>query len=716
MKKQIIPTKSIFFPTITIMQKDDALLSNKVRYFKKITVFSILFIISFSGYSQKEFYNWYFGQNAGLSFHTNPPTALTNGAINTTDQTSVISDAQGNLIMYSDGMRVMNKNHTQMPNGNALITNFSHSSLIIKQPGNSNFYYIFTLTYFGYPAGLQYAIADISLDGGLGAVVSKNNTLIAPVCEKLTAVHHANGQDIWIITHKWQTNEFYAFLLSPSGISAPIITSIGPIHSGGSMSGYNAQGQLAASPDGSKIALATYEMGFFGVYNFNRSNGIVSNEIQIPGYLGSWGVQFSPDGTKLYATRWTFSQIYQFDLTAGTATDIANSAVVVGTATSPTPGYTAGFLQLGPDNKIYVAKMGSNYVGVINSPDASGVACNFVDNAIHLSGKICQSGLPNYIATTAPPPIDFSFLPFCYGDSVQITSTNLNNANSYIWNFGDPASGTANTSLEVHPSHLYSSTGNYTVSLITTNGAIIDTIQHTITIYPPFDLNVGPDTTLCTSPLNITAGPGAASYLWSTGQASENILVNISGNYSVLVQDSNGCMAFDTVNVNFSQFPQINLGPDKFLCNVSFLLLEAGSSTDPNLTYQWQDGSSGPSYTVGSAGEYFVSLSNLCGVASDTINIKACPDCIIDLPSAFSPNGDGINDNFRVLGAGFDNMTFIIYDRHGRKVFETSNPSEGWDGTFEGVLQENEVYFYYLSATCINDERLVKQGDLQLVL
>ena len=116
-----------------------------------------LFLCNIS-FSQGEFNNWYFGFNCGITFNTNPPSAVTNGAVHVYNQTSTISDAAGNLIMYSDGQNVYNRNHAQMPNGFNMLTTgtgLSHASIIARKPGSLNLFYIFTIASFGYPDGFK---------------------------------------------------------------------------------------------------------------------------------------------------------------------------------------------------------------------------------------------------------------------------------------------------------------------------------------------------------------------------------------------------------------------------------------------------------------------------------------------------------------------------------------------------------------------------------
>lgn len=596
---------------------------------KRIAILILLICSALTAKPQKEFYNWYFGVHAGFNFHNAPPNAVTDGSLHISDQTSSISDGQGNLLMYSDGLKVWDNTHTQMANGFDLLgsgVTYSHASIIAQQPGSPNLYYIFTLTYFGYAAGLKYAIVDMNLNGGHGDVVSKNNSLLTPVCEKLTAVEHQNGVDIWIITHKWQTNQFYAYLLTSTGISAPVITAIGPVHSGGSGLGYNAAGQLTASCDGSKLAIGTYEQNFVGIYDFDKSTGVISNQIQITGYSRSWGVQFSPDGSKLYVTRWTHPMIYQLDLLAGTPTDIANSAIVVGNATSPDPQYTAGFLQLGPDGKIYVAKYSSGYVGVINNPNAMGLACSFVDNGLYLAGRICHAGLPNYIQTNILYP-DFSSQNECIGDSTHFLSVNTGAASSILWDFGDSVSGINNTSTLFNPTHFYSSAGIYNVAMIVTMGVNIDTIQHTVTINQVPVVDLGNDTVLCSqASFLLNAGTSGNSYVWSTGAVSQSLSVDSTNTYWVSV--SNGeCENSDTINVSFVSV-DVELGHDTAICGSPSIVLDAQNSGS---AYLWSTGEITQSVTANSSGVYWVSANNSGCIDADTITLYFASPPMVDL-------------------------------------------------------------------------------------
>jgi hypothetical protein len=368
----------------------------------------VLIFIGFSAFSQNENNIWYFGTNAGLNFNSGNPVAITNSAMVATDNcTSVADPTTGNLLFYSNGVSVWNKNHLIMPNGNGLLGSLTggNSAFAIKQPGSNSFYYLFTNDAFAGSNGLRYSVIDLSLSGGHGDVTStKNIVLLNSSTEKITAVKHSNNQDVWIITHPWNSNSYNVYLLSANGLNTiPIVSSIGSMHSGGQLGVYNSMGQISANSTGNRLVSAIYDLGRYELFDFDRTTGMLSNYIPISGYPSAWGAEFSSNGEVLYTTQWGSGgspQIHQFDLTSDDQIIINNSATIIGTATSPDPNYKAGYLQLGPDNKIYLAKYSSGYLGVIQSPNTLGADCGYSDSGVYLNGKTCQAGLPSCIQTT----------------------------------------------------------------------------------------------------------------------------------------------------------------------------------------------------------------------------------------------------------------------------------------------------------------------------
>ena len=166
---------------------------------RHIVFYFLMLLTPITLHAQGEANNWYFGQNAGITFNTTPPSALTDSKINTLEGCTTISDATGNLLFYTDGRTVWDRNGGIMPNanynqGNGLLGDPSSTSsaLIIPQPNVENRYYIFavdephhlnaatypnqnTLFSFldddGFNNGFTYSIVDITLNNGLGDVI-----------------------------------------------------------------------------------------------------------------------------------------------------------------------------------------------------------------------------------------------------------------------------------------------------------------------------------------------------------------------------------------------------------------------------------------------------------------------------------------------------------------------------------------------------------------
>ena len=431
-----------------------------------------------ASHAQGEANIWCFGQNAGLDFNSGNPVALTDGQLVSNEGTSVLSTSSGQLLFYTNGVTVYNKNHQIMQNGSGLLGDSSatQSSIIVQKPNSSNLYYLFTVDDVAGANGFSYSIVDMNLDNGNGAVTSdKNITIYTPTSEKLTAVKHANNIDYWIITHGWNSNTYKCYLLTSTGLSStPVQNNIGVVlATSPSFSNSDAVGAIKISPDGSKLAACNFRLKKLELFDFNTNTGIISNEQLLyfnpqDNFSDFYGVEFSIDSKVLYATKG--GQILQFDLNA---IPISSSLFIVNLndySTSPL------MLQLGPDNKIYVALITSTKLGVINSPTTLGAGCGFQNNFIDLNGKICQSGLPNFCQSFFNPTIQLQNACSGASTSFQLTNTAVTNT---LWNFGD---GT--TSTDLNPTHIYTNPGTYTVTVIATSPSGTGTNTREIIIFP----------------------------------------------------------------------------------------------------------------------------------------------------------------------------------------------------------------------------------------
>ncbi|MFD1872434.1 YncE family protein [Hymenobacter bucti] len=349
-------------------------------------------------FAQRPTDKWYFGRQAGLDFSSGTPTPLTDGAMTTYEGCATATTKRGELLFYTDGQTVWNRQHQPMPGGRRLMGSGSstQSALIVPDPGSGNIFYIFTVAPQGAPDGLRYSVVDMTRDNGLGDVPRANLLLLTPVAEKLAAVRHPNGRDVWVVAHRWNSNAFIAYLVTADGVAAkPIMSNVGSPNAG---PGRNAIGALKFSPDGTKLAAAIWrDSNKFEVYNFDRATGKVSSPRSFGPYPEAYGVEFSPDGTKLYGTcngnstiktasASPETQVWQFDLATKAATLVGQSS-----------NHKIGALQRGPDGKIYVAREDNSFLGVIGSPNAAGKACGYVDDGLKLGGRRSKLGLPAFI-------------------------------------------------------------------------------------------------------------------------------------------------------------------------------------------------------------------------------------------------------------------------------------------------------------------------------
>jgi len=431
---------------------------------KKIII-SFLFFTSVV-FSQKEASNWYFGEKAGIKFNNDGSvTALTDGQLNTNEGCASLSNSNGDLLFYTDGTTVWNKNHQVMQNGTGLMghPSSSQSATIVPLPGSTTLYYVFTLDAEANANGFRYSIVDLSLDGGLGAVTSAKNILIyTPSNEKLAIVKHTNNTDFWIVTHGWNNNTFYSYLLSSTGLSAtPVATNVGIVTTGRIE---NIYGCMKIAPNGSKLATCN---GYSNseLFDFDPTTGVVSNPIILFNGEFGYGVEFSPNSKVLYitvSTNATFDnrRVLQYDLTAS---DILGSSQIIFKST----GIVVSGLQTGPDGKIYIAEYTWPSLGVINNPNAIGSSCNIQMHAIDLKERICNMGLPPFVSSFFSTP-DIILNNSCVGENAPFSLGTYQNITSAFWNFGD---GT--TSNDLKPSHTYTTPGTFTVTVQTigTNGS-----------------------------------------------------------------------------------------------------------------------------------------------------------------------------------------------------------------------------------------------------
>ena len=314
--------------------------------------------------------------------------------------------------------------------------------------------------------------------------------------------------------------------------------------------------------------------------------------------------------------------------------------------------------------------------------------------------------------------------PSCYGD-----------CNGWMW--ASASGGTPPYTFEWSSGHSSDTAsnlcaGNYTVSITDAQGCV-SISGETLNQPPPLTDKPSGSTLPCqevcigTLDPNIGGGTPPYQYLWEDGstQASANGLC--AGPYAISVTDQNGCVIVsrDTLEVDWVfENMEVWASPDTIFRGQQAYI---SATSIPGITYQWE-----PAFYVVSAGlaetmvfpeqttTFALSATDSYGCQySDSLKIWVkdviCREPYIYIPNAFTPNGDQLNDQLFVRSSVAAEMTLMVYDRWGVKVFETMDQQEGWDGNFNGKKCEQGVYVYYLEVRCFDQQVFEKKGNVTLI-
>lgn len=687
------------------------------------TLLSVFLFISAFAFGQKHQNNWYFGRNASILFDgvTNVPSVgKDNPMIYPTAAVSISDSITGKLLFYSDGQTVWNKNHQAMPNGNAIITAAAQGAIAIPNPKNRNQYYIFTVEINRL---LEYSIVDMSLNGGLGDVITKNNLLATNTANKLVAVKHKFNNSYWLITHSNTNpaqNTFWSYNITENGITtAPIASKTGETG--------RLFGDFVSNSKGSKLALTTYakDNAITQVFDFDKQCGIVSNAITLhkeSDWDYAYGAAFSPDDNILYiAYSVAASQLVQYF-----GADFANWDVVAFSDNN------FNDILIGPDNKLYINThlngIPSKDIDVLHNPNRIGFTVDYQQDFLDLG--VARNGnfqFPNFItdkstpkATSATHGLSIKFTNSCIGDSTLFEQTgNANPPDSLVWRFPDPNS-TDSVSRLLKPKHKYSKPGKYWVFLNYYRCGLELKMGQLITIIDAANVSLGPDTTIChNDSFTIKSNAAGLQHLWSTGETTETISIKQSGWYWVTVT-SPTCNATDSIYLTGLPPILIDLGEGYTVCEHDtddLVKLDAGKGYNK---YKWTPTQDTTQWIiVKQAGDYYVVVEDYRGCKGDD-GSKIVRLCNFDfhIPNAFTPNGDGLNDVFKPTALDITNVEFEIFNTWGERVFVTNNPQQGWDGTYKGKPSPQGAYLYKISFKGYSNKLLKvfnKTGNVSLI-
>ncbi len=390
--------------------------------------------------------NWIFGHDASLQFQNGGGRIGHMPGFSAISSASVSSPATGELLFYSDGRKVYNKNHDVMLNGDSISPEEfpkvgSQSVCIVPMIDSPDMYYLFHLEdgdiftgHVGY--NFYYSVIDMTGDNGLGSVVPHRRAILIDSCLSSSVIAvPGNNCDIWLLTHnypnpstKTDTPAFHAYHITMSGIDkGPVVSQTGTQIDnppGPPSGGLNPDPlaykhiHLAISPDRSQVALGAWDGNFGSLWpdgplgpisggapydtlypghsinihsagalacKFDPNTGQVSGALFIRDYGSCGSVCFSPDNSKLYVYAEGPSRVMNIGASIQQYDmTIWDSAIIVRSAQTIAASNTSTLCLKLYNDTIYIGGMSAEHIGRINQPDLPGALCNYQDTAFML--------------------------------------------------------------------------------------------------------------------------------------------------------------------------------------------------------------------------------------------------------------------------------------------------------------------------------------------
>jgi gliding motility-associated-like protein len=603
---------------------------------------------------------WYFGDHAGIDFRSGTATVLTNEDVMTAFKSSaVMSDSTGNLLFFTNGNKAWDNTFSQMPNATNLEGDLGvgQPCLIVPIPGDSSRYIIFTIDLLAFlpdnsytTNGLRYTVMDMKLNNGKGDALGDS-------------------------------------------LNNPLLTPV-------------SQKLTATYDEGSKVYwVLAHKWGTDEFYAYPVSkDGLGDPVISSSGSVHGGGfaqqanalgyMKFSPDGKKvaLAISGLNTVELFSFSSSSGKVSGASNY-------TFTKPGVSPYGIEFSPDNKkLYVSLLQLTGNG---PPAAPSYICQF-DLLSGLTNPIFLDSLAGIrtgalqVATDGRIYASRTVNLLSKKDSIEVIynptrpglKCNLNQLN-HVGQSRFPLSG--RTSIYSLPNFVQS---YFNIPVFTYDSICLGDITK----------------------FHITNKANIDNVLWNFGDGSTSALTDPvhqyaqPGTYNVkLTETFNGENFTDSVPLTIYPLPAIGLGDTILLYSGSTINLHAGGG---NMEYTWSTGSADSIISVSKQGDYWVKvLDHHCCRNTDSVYVKVFQYFI---PNAFSPNGDGINDVFRMIGL-YKNIKFsmMVYDRWGTLVFRSENMADAWDGTYKNSPCPAASYMWLINIDFLGQD-IVTQGSVQL--
>lgn len=384
--------------------------------------------------------------------------------------------------------------------------------------------------------------------------------------------------------------------------------------------------------------------------------------------------------------------------------------------------------------------MGNGDTSTVQNPSTTYLtAGSYTVTLVAYSGGGCSDTTTQVIIINTVPVAAFSYLSNCSSDSVLFTDNSnipTGTITQWSWNFGDTTSSTLQ-----HPVHVYGLVDTFTVVLtVTSDSGCTATITQDVIVAPRplanFDYSIScVDGMVTYSDSSVAfASDPILTYAWTFGNGNTSTLQNpppqtyLPGTYTVQLQvtTQGGCVQTDTMSITIYGLPLAGYIP----AGGTYSANEVINFTDQSqngTSFYWDFGYNNdssliqnPVYSFVVAGSYtVVEYVTNPGGCTDTAAYLFVIDEELDepvvVPTAFSPNGDGLNDEFRVLGGPFTTYELRVFNEWGQQIFISDDQSKGWDGTFKGMAQPTGSFVFVFNGTTYSNEEVKLQGEIAII-
>lgn len=677
---------------------------------------------------------WLLSTNNAVDFSSGAPVVLSNAVPSTNTfflNVTSASNTAGDLLFYTNGVTVWRNNNTVVNSSSGTYVPLKGNiasldgSLAVPIPGTSN-YYIFTkgsvndgifqnvdnvldgfrrtqINVSGNTVSIPAASMNspiTPLSGMTGYLQGNDNAMYGGAA--IHAVRKCDGYWIFTTLRKSSTQlDLVVISLTASGLtfvnsaSTPVLTP-----------NFNNLETIQVSPDGNKVVYRNNNYTDVVVYDFNKITGVLSNRLTVLPFVTSQidrteGISFSPNSKLLYVSVRS-GGLYQINL------DSPNPAL---TRKVVSPSVFNRMMRLAPDGKIYFMddlKADKFSMSVIHFPNmpitsAEPNACGYSPHGPAFGNTVFSASIRTCISNLVTPMGTNSISAFANGCNSYKFFPNIAQTscfNSFNWNFGDPASGSANVSTQTTPTHVFNNPGTYTVTLRSSTNVLI--AQKTVTIVPmPAAVIQGSSDACLTinnrtyNSVNLLDGQtaqwsitgGAGTIVSQNNQSAVEIAwTSLPGTISVTVTNTSGCTS--TVSKQITQLccPCFDdlfymAWPNEFGSALNFgIWLDNELGCDwydyPTSSILWNYGDGSPPTTVSS--HQFPATGNY--TVSATINLDGCMTTISFPVDAGGPGtGPTIPGNPGTPGTGTSRMgdSFRLTPEIGKKPFVSPNPSTG---------------------------------------